>query len=216
MPAPQPLHHNPCATLHFFEPPCATAICSFELLNNVPFRNCSRKPLTAHSIEDVMSNTTPPRSPDFDRFDARNKRSESDKALKDLTVPARWPSIPKRYKTQANCLGRLAIHETISTADRVQSWATLIRALALRKAMVSSLLGGFPLKNGFIPDGKDTGFYLIEPFNDASFTAYDNVGATGFAYNEDAPVCTYLNTVGLKCYNVKISQFILTPRLKLK
>ncbi|KAK3933491.1 hypothetical protein QBC46DRAFT_368722 [Diplogelasinospora grovesii] len=291
MPAPQPLHHNPCVTLHFFKPPCATAICSFELcgktscglctpvrplgnglggdgphrmglllpspsfpssssssssssasrINNVPFRNCSRKPLTAHSIEDAMFNMIPPRSPvdrniaseqedpNYDRFDARNKRSESDKALKDLTVLTRRLSILKRYKTRANCLGRLT--------------ATLVRALALRKAMISSLLNGFPLKvdaipdeNSFIPDGKDAGpasmdvgfstvddstsvliqlknlkplrdirFYLIKPLSDASFIAYNDLSAIRFAYNEDALIYIYLNTVGPECYNVKIS-----------
>ncbi|RTE68248.1 hypothetical protein BHE90_017376 [Fusarium euwallaceae] len=153
--------------------------------------------------------------------------------------------------------------------------------------MVSSLLGGFPLKvdaipdeNGFIPDGKgsqitnrshtrpsskhkgkynssgflpeasptsmdtrfstvdvpdqqtvdsmilaanrdnagysiqpenperlrDTGYGLGEPFNDAFSTAYDDLMATGFTYDEGAPVDTYPNTVGPEFYDdVQIS-----------
>ncbi|RYO87317.1 hypothetical protein DL764_008872 [Monosporascus ibericus] len=373
MPAPQPLHHDPCATLSFlnhpgpqhsavrqlgnglggdephwigflpFPSPSSSPSPSSRSVNNIPFRNCLRKPLTARSIEDAMFDTIPPRShvdrniasekedpalydlssnehdffgkpsfmesaadQHFDRVDARNERSESHKGLDDLmrqyTAPPqikyqrRRPSIPKRYKTRANCLGRLAVHETTSTADRVQSWATVVRAFALRKAMVSSLLGGFPLKvdaipddNGFIPDGKgsqitnhsharlggtyglncnnssdflldagpasmdtgfstvdvpdqqtvdplwiqagnwdgtgvsiqlenpellrDTGFYLTEPLNDASSTAYD-LDATGFACDEGSPVCTYPNTVGPECYgDDEISQSVPTPRL---
>lgn len=63
---------------------------------------------------------------------------------------------------------------------------------------------------------RDTGSYVTEPLNDTFSTAYNDLGATEFACDEGAPVCTYPNTVGRECYDVEISQSVPTPRLRLK
>lgn len=55
-------------------------------------------------------------------------------------------------------------------------------------------------------------FYPRGPLIDASFTAYNNLGATGFVYDNGASICTCPNTVGPKCCcDVEISLSV--PRL---
>jgi hypothetical protein len=59
---------------------------------------------------------------------------------------------------------------------------------------------------------RDTVLCPTESLNDASSAAYDDSGATRFACDEGAPVCTYPNTVGSECYG-DVSQSVPTPRL---
>jgi hypothetical protein len=61
---------------------------------------------------------------------------------------------------------------------------------------------------------RDTGSNPTEPLNNASSTAYDALGATRLACDEDAAVCTNPNTVDPTGYSdVEISQSVPTPRL---
>ncbi|KAH6953932.1 hypothetical protein BKA56DRAFT_237029 [Ilyonectria sp. MPI-CAGE-AT-0026] len=61
---------------------------------------------------------------------------------------------------------------------------------------------------------QDTGFYLTEPFGDTVFTAFD-LGATGFTYDEGAPVSTYPNTVDPEGYgDVELSHDTMIEQAK--